>query len=521
MSADSAGYVTEVAYMPGFYEHMVPLALRYAASVNNVAAPHIHVPFRYLELGCGLGQTVTTCAAANPLGEFVGVDVNEEHVAIADKAVKTGGLSNCQILRSDFATLSDKLGSQQFDFIAAHGVLSWVAPEVQQQLLAIAEQHLKPNGLFLVSYNALPGWSHLAPIREMIRRYIATKSGSPIEKMDAALRYLTYISDRKSEYFTRSQTARAHVQNLMRQDRRYLVHEYLNEHWRAFYFHEVADMCRPHGLRFIGGLPIVTNYWDMCVAPELHELFQTTTDRDVIETHKDFCMYGMFRWDIYSKTPHPIATLTDRLQATDTIHFSMNDLRVPYHVHLGGGAMEINGPEYELLQTLLAEKSRTLRELVESSGLPEQNWPALVRALDRGFATGFANISAQPFPLKQAIDEPLGQYTFTNAYNRAVVERTAFSGEHAVVASAVTGGGHVLKEFDAGIALALANSGPDNLVESVDALMTAKKRTLKQGSTIITDPVRRQRILQPLCTDFIKTVLPELVQLNVLQKVIP
>ena len=62
----AAGYITDLDYIPGFYPHMSPTAMRYAASLNRVIPPEAVDGFRYLELGRGLGGSLTTLAAANP-----------------------------------------------------------------------------------------------------------------------------------------------------------------------------------------------------------------------------------------------------------------------------------------------------------------------------------------------------------------------------------------------------------------------------------------------------------------------
>jgi tRNA G46 methylase TrmB len=77
----SAGYITDTPYVPGFFHHMAPIAMRYAAVLNKKAPVANSECFRYLELGCGLGRVFTTLAAANPAGEFVGVDINPDHTA--------------------------------------------------------------------------------------------------------------------------------------------------------------------------------------------------------------------------------------------------------------------------------------------------------------------------------------------------------------------------------------------------------------------------------------------------------
>ena len=78
----SAGYITDLDYIPGFYPHMAPTAIRYAASLNRVMPPTTADGFRYLELGCGLGRSLTTLAAANPQGEF---PVSYTHLTLPTK----------------------------------------------------------------------------------------------------------------------------------------------------------------------------------------------------------------------------------------------------------------------------------------------------------------------------------------------------------------------------------------------------------------------------------------------------
>jgi SAM-dependent methyltransferase len=94
----SNGYITDVAYVPASTPHLAPVAIRYAASVNRAIPPPTAAGFRYLELGCGLGGSLIMLAAANPQGEFVGVDVNPERVAAAEREAASGGLTNVRLM---------------------------------------------------------------------------------------------------------------------------------------------------------------------------------------------------------------------------------------------------------------------------------------------------------------------------------------------------------------------------------------------------------------------------------------
>ena len=142
-STAAEGYITDVAYIPGFYANMAPTAIRHVAALTRVAPPRVAAGFRYLELGCGLGRSLTTLAAANPQGEFVGVDVNPDHTAMVDRDIAAGGLTNARVITSGIGALPADLG--MFEFIALHGVFSWVAPHVRDEILALARRHLAPG----------------------------------------------------------------------------------------------------------------------------------------------------------------------------------------------------------------------------------------------------------------------------------------------------------------------------------------------------------------------------------------
>jgi hypothetical protein len=197
-----------------------------------------------------------------------------------------------------------------------------------------------------VSYNAMPGWAHLQPIRGILRQYAALRTGDSAQRVRDAVAYLVFMRDKHAKYFEDNPRAAAYVDALVQQDPRYLVHEYMNEHWTSFYFAEVAGAFGQEGLSFVGSLPVFTNFWDLCVRPEFQELFRTTTNRLVTEAHKDFCANTAFRWDIYSKSPRIMKDVNDRLREVDDLHFRVTraGITLPYQANLGVVTSTVQGP---------------------------------------------------------------------------------------------------------------------------------------------------------------------------------
>ncbi|MFM8415478.1 MAG: methyltransferase regulatory domain-containing protein [Planctomycetota bacterium] len=513
-SASGEGYLTDVAYIPGFYPNMAPLVLRYVAALNRVVPPPA-TGYRYLELGCGLGRSLTTLAAANPGSEFVGVDINPEHTAAVEKDVAAGGLANVRVITGGFGSLPDDIGS--FEFITLHGILSWVSPRVRDEILAVARSRLAPGGLLLVSYNAMPGWAHLQPIRGILKQYAALRQGDSLQRVRDALAYLVFIRDRQARYFETNPQASAYVDGLLKQDIRYLAHEYLNDDWTSFYFAEVAGMFRGAGLGFVGSLPVFTNFWDLCVRPEFQELFRTTTDRLVTEAHKDFCANTAFRWDVYGKASVAMPDVESRLQHCDDIHYRVarRGLTLPYQVNLGVVTSTVQGPLYQALLGLLGDQSLRLSEILAADALRGTPPADLVRAVDAGVAMGMFDIAAVPVP---GVATAPAAPRLTTAFNEAVLAADSLGGRPLALASTVTGTGHTIGDFDAAILHELVARGRAGLAERVDTRLAGSGRMLQKDGQPVSDPAARRQLVDQACAAFLEQTLPTLAQIGIVSE---
>src|SRR6202035_475537 len=110
-----------------------------------------------------------------------------------------------RFLEQDFAEL-DSSALPLFDFVCAHGVLSWVAPEKQQALIAFAASKLKRGGLLYVSDNALRAWAAVAPLRRLLRDAAGT-TGSWTDRARGALQLARTLRDGGAQYFATSAAA--------------------------------------------------------------------------------------------------------------------------------------------------------------------------------------------------------------------------------------------------------------------------------------------------------------------------
>jgi len=55
-----------------------------------------------------------------------------------------------------------------FDFITLHGIYSWISPENRRTIVEFMRRKLKPGGIVYISYNCMPGWAGMMPLRRLL-----------------------------------------------------------------------------------------------------------------------------------------------------------------------------------------------------------------------------------------------------------------------------------------------------------------------------------------------------------------
>ncbi len=256
----SEGYVADVAYTSGVYLETAPAHLSTCALLAGFRGPDPSQPFRYLELGCGTGMGVCLMAAANPNAEFVGVDFNPTHVAIATRLIDEAGLTNARVVEASFADLatSDAATFGKFDYAVAHGVWTWIAPSARSELVAALDRRVAPGGLVYMGYNNLAGWAGALSLQRLIADHARRVPGDSLAKIRAAVRFALEMRKSQPRGVDFSRIELQMKGALDDPDKApvglfaYLAHEYLNEHWAPVFPGDLARDLRDAKLTFIG-----------------------------------------------------------------------------------------------------------------------------------------------------------------------------------------------------------------------------------------------------------------------------
>ena len=233
----TGGYVTDIEYTRSFHREQAPANLDLVCLVTGNAPPESSAKPTYCDLGCGPGYTAALFAAANPDIDFWGVDFNPAHIAGGRAFQAEIGLSNLHLCEHAFADLvgSSAPSLPQFDYIALHGVLSWIGPEERAAIVRFLATHLKPGGLVYIGYNSLPRWTDELPFQRVLatyRRFSRERSDRAIE---GAIGFVKRLRDAGAIELDR-QPVIDRLDGLLADGRqRYLAHEYLNEYWTPMY----------------------------------------------------------------------------------------------------------------------------------------------------------------------------------------------------------------------------------------------------------------------------------------------
>jgi methyltransferase-like protein/ubiquinone/menaquinone biosynthesis C-methylase UbiE len=213
-------------------------------------APADYRRCRVLELGCASGGNLMPMAMDFPDSEFLGIDLSVRQIEAGNVHVAELGLQNIEL--RTVSIMDVDAGYGQFDYIICHGVFSWVPPAVQDKIVSICRERLRPRGIAVISYNVMPGWLMLRTLRDMML-YHGSRFADPSERVRQARKFLGFLgefgADKQGPY---RQLLQSELDRMHRQADSYLLHNHMEENNTQFYFHEIAEKLKTQKLRYLG-----------------------------------------------------------------------------------------------------------------------------------------------------------------------------------------------------------------------------------------------------------------------------
>jgi SAM-dependent methyltransferase len=190
---------------------------------------------RVLEIGCGDGWNLIPMAYFLPGSRFYGVDLAAAAIADGQRVVADLKLRNLRLLAGDFREFADP---GPFDYIVAHGLYSWLPPDVRDRLLALCRDLLAPQGVVYISYNTWPGRHARHILREMMLHHVRDIR-APRRRLLEARKLLRAIGTPEA------------LEMLARSDD-LLFHDDLAPVNDPVWFRDFAGHAARHGLQYLG-----------------------------------------------------------------------------------------------------------------------------------------------------------------------------------------------------------------------------------------------------------------------------
>jgi SAM-dependent methyltransferase len=252
------------------------------------------------EVGCGSGYTANVLAAGSPEWEVLGLDYNPAHIAEARSMAAEAGLPNARFEEVDLAELDGAAleALPEFDLVTLHGLWSWVDDRVRDGVLRLLRRRLKPGGVVMISYNALPGAGAALGLSRLVRGAL-NGPGDVTQRIGAARGMVERLVAAEARHMLPS-TWRALLLGEMGAAREgYLLHEFMTTHWRPAFFADVADAMAGARCEYVGSATLDENFPAMTLTPDQQALWHEAPDGAARELVKDLCVPRAFRRDVF------------------------------------------------------------------------------------------------------------------------------------------------------------------------------------------------------------------------------
>lgn len=206
--------------------------------------------YRVLELGCGDAANLLPLAYYRRHAAFVGVDGAGSRIAISQARKAALCLSNLEFIHSDFLTAGKRV-SGEFDYIIAHGVLSWIPDQVRDAILGLCSQRLRPGGLLYLNYNTRPGWN----VRGLVREFLLAQTGQITAlpsraqlAQEVSAQLASSLAENEHPY---SKLLANEFRFVCENDISYVAHEFLAPDNHPYWQSEFLALARAFGLEYV------------------------------------------------------------------------------------------------------------------------------------------------------------------------------------------------------------------------------------------------------------------------------
>jgi FkbM family methyltransferase len=520
------GYYTGLTYGCYSFRELAPNWLDFALLSQRQRPPRSGgegSPFRYLELGSGMGLGLCLLAASYPEGTFIGIDFHPSHIAHSQWLAAELGLANVSFHEADFlelaaadARLPFEPGSG-FHYAVAHGILSWIGPDVRVALLQLAGRLLRPGGAFYCSYNAFPGWLDRSAFKALAdlerQRQGSANLLGVLDKTHQTLERLIQASVPLAQSLPKLSSNLKTIRSISQPD--YLFGEYGAEHWQPFYVGQMHQLAAAHKLSYAASASLPDNFPSLLPAP-LAEQLAAEPDPTIRQALQDLAINQSFRRDLFIKGPLPLSRAAQeqqlsQLKLRNTSVAFADDVAAskPTSCNTNLGTITFDSARLQKVQVLLAQQPTSLAEIHQRLEIPPEELVLLTSLL---LHAGLVALDRGP-----AIDAAISS---CRAVNRRLMELMQDGYNLGFLAAPYVGNGaQSFSLIDVFVLDGLQQEFADDILCScvLIGLQATGVELRSHDGVLMTDPDECLRKIQTHLSSFRSTTFPLLMQLGIVE----
>ena len=293
-----------------------------------------------------------------------------DHVDFANELLRESGIKS-HLYAEPFHIYCERDELPQFDFIALHGVWSWINGQDRETITQFLQEKLKPNGLVYISYNSLPGQAHILSFRHLFVQNFKTEckgTSDTTKAINEAFAKIENLASAGSRALTEDSRTIEHIKSLKSRDASYLAHEYLNDSWEPMYFDEVSNQLGKANLNFLDSSHLLDHIpafaFDKKQAKYLNDVDSTEARQLAIDyiTNRQFRREYWIKSESRSQDQTILGDIPYETEFVQIVHKS----KIKLKINADAGTFSLDPMIYTLLMDVLDNQS-------------SPNWKSLVK----------------------------------------------------------------------------------------------------------------------------------------------
>ena len=493
------GYVSEIEYIYGYYNELNPLRVNLSLISAGIKPPEIK---NACELGFGQGLSLVSHAASFNINWY-GNDFNPHQAAFASEISKEID-PKVAISDEDFSTFCSRDDLPNFNFIALHGIWSWISQRNQSIIVDFIKRKLNVGGVVYISYNVPPGWASMLPMRDLLVAYTQKNIANSAQlsgKISSSMEFANRLMAVEPAFAAANPSLSKRLELMAGQDARYLAHEYFNADWSPMSFMSLNKAFSAAKLSFAISSNVLDTVPVINFSEDQLKLLNEIEDVEYKEMIKDFVINQTFRRDLWVKGARKLAS-HEKAAALRELNFTLVSKAANVELEVQGarGKANLNSEVYQQVLASLEVMDRCTIEDLQKSLLGKVSQDQILEAIN--ILVGKGDLApALPREASKA------RKKYTDQVNSKLIDRAISSDDITYLFSPVTGGGLKVSRFEKLVLHALSQDikGNENIAKYVWSILGSQGQKLQNKGKVLEGDAENLDYLKTLVTEFFES----------------